>query len=217
MRGKQLNSLAIAVTAAMTINLMGCNEAAGPRTKDKITPPQAAEITVRGLNDTGADKFLDATHAPDVVSVSSNKPGPRLVANPVDQFPGQDAAFGRDRNAVDASVLNGQKGFSFVALDEKTGAELTPTKNTSGDDIFTNSKGDTVTPGCVKDRVTGLVWEYKNDIHGSMHYRDHTFTWYNPDANTNGGHPGQSLGYSVHRHELKRPYWYSWRHLQLYQ
>jgi len=200
MYSKQLNSLVITIAALATAGLMGCNEAASKKPPPGPISQKSSEITLHGLNDTGANKFLDATHAPESLTVSSGTPSPRFVSSPnggdpVPAFPGQDAYFGRDKSVVDASILNGTKSSNYVALDEVTGAELT----TGYDDVlkkasFTNSQGVTVTPGCVKDKVTGLVWEFKNDIHGSMHFKDHTFTWYNPDPNTNGGNSGQRVG-----------------------
>jgi len=41
----------------------------------------------------------------------------------------------------------------------------------------------------VKDNVTGLIWEVKTDD-GSIHDKDNTYTWYDPDPATNGGNAG---------------------------
>lgn|GEM_PF-4497843 len=188
---KQLNSFVIATAALAVMNLTGCNDAATPRSPT-VKPTSAVEIPLRGLNDTGAAKFLDGTKQPNAVASSkATAPPPALTPTPVSAFPGQDATFGRDAENRPSSILNGTKGFSFVALDAQSGAELTAGIDAKGRDIFTNSSGIAVTPGCVKDRVTGLAWEYKNDIDGSIHFKDHTFTWYNPDPNTNGGNSGQ--------------------------
>lgn len=46
---------------------------------------------------------------------------------------------------------------------------------------------------CVQDNVTGLIWEQKTDDNG-LRDKDWTYTWYNPDANTNGGHAGTQNG-----------------------
>lgn len=43
---------------------------------------------------------------------------------------------------------------------------------------------------CVKDKVTGLVWEQKDDKN-DFHDKDWVFTWYNSDSAKNGG----SVGY----------------------
>jgi len=49
--------------------------------------------------------------------------------------------------------------------------------------------------GMVKDNVTGLIWEVKEDKDGVKHYdnphdADNTYTWYDPNPATNGGNAG---------------------------
>ncbi len=52
----------------------------------------------------------------------------------------------------------------------------------------------TITPwDCVRDNVTGLVWEVKN-IDGGLRDQNHTYTWYHPDPERNGGAPGTPDG-----------------------
>ncbi len=41
----------------------------------------------------------------------------------------------------------------------------------------------------VRDNVTGLVWEVKTDD-GTVHDRDNTYSWCDPDSETNGGDEG---------------------------
>ena len=54
---------------------------------------------------------------------------------------------------------------------------------------------DTATPTggwiMTRDNVTGLIWELKTDD-GSVHDKDNTYTWYDPDPVTNGGNAGTS-------------------------
>ncbi len=45
----------------------------------------------------------------------------------------------------------------------------------------------------VQDDVTGLMWEVKTDD-GSIHDRDNTYTWYDPNPATNGGNEGTESG-----------------------
>ena len=94
---------------------------------------------------------------------------------PVSGFPGQDAEFGRDKSANDNS--DGHAGFSFTKI-SSTGAAL-PASATSW--------------SCVKDNVTGLMWEIKTDD-GGLHDRDWTYTWYEPDGTKNGGDAGTQNG-----------------------
>lgn len=43
---------------------------------------------------------------------------------------------------------------------------------------------------CVRDNVTGLVWEVKSSGSG-LHSKWHTYTWFNPDMKQNGGVEGR--------------------------
>ncbi len=90
---------------------------------------------------------------------------------PVSGYPGQDAEYGRD--ATDNDDSDGHAGFSFTKLDAN-GNPL-PASATSW--------------SCVKDNITGLIWEAKTDD-GGLHDKDDTYTWYTTDFTTNGGDPG---------------------------
>lgn len=118
------------------------------------------------LNDTGITTFGDA---------SSNT----LLTEPTD-YQGQDASYGRDA-ATQASTLNkiggGSAGFDFTKLGAG-GNELPD----SATEWF-----------CVRDNVTGLIWEIKTDD-GGLRDKDNTYTWYNPDGSTNGGSTGTQNG-----------------------
>ncbi|TVS09011.1 MAG: DUF1566 domain-containing protein [Gammaproteobacteria bacterium] len=48
---------------------------------------------------------------------------------------------------------------------------------------------DAETWACVRDDRTGLVWEVKTDD-GNLRDRGHTYSWYDPDVDTNGGVSG---------------------------
>lgn len=43
---------------------------------------------------------------------------------------------------------------------------------------------------CVRDNATGLMWEVKT-ADSTLHGKWHTYTWFNPDAKTNGGVEGR--------------------------
>ncbi len=90
-------------------------------------------------------------------------------------FPGQDAEFGRDVTHNDDS--DGHAGFSFTKIDAN-GNEL---------------PASAAQWSCVKDNITGLIWEVKTDD-GGLRDRDHSYTWYNSDSNTNGGNAGTENG-----------------------
>ncbi len=94
---------------------------------------------------------------------------------PVADAPGQDAQYGRD--VTDNDDSDGAAGFSFTKLDAN--GNTLPASATDW--------------SCVKDNVTGLIWEVKTDD-GGLRDKDNTYTWYNTDDTTNGGNAGTANG-----------------------
>jgi len=96
---------------------------------------------------------------------------------PQADFPGQDAQYGRDTTHNDNS--DGHAGFSYTKLDANG-----------------NSLADSATTwSCVKDNVTGLIWEVKTDNEPpDLRDKDWTYTWYNTNISTNGGSAGTANG-----------------------
>ena len=94
---------------------------------------------------------------------------------------GQDAHHGRDALAADGQLAktgSGDVGFDFTKLDS------------NGNDL-----AETATEwSCVRDNVTGLIWEVKDPSDGnvgdSLHDADDRYNWYNTDSTTNGGSNG---------------------------
>jgi len=84
-------------------------------------------------------------------------------------YPGQDARFGRDFMWNDSS--DGHAGFSYTKLDSQ-GDALPATAGSWS---------------CVRDNITGLVWEVKDDVFDSLQNKDNTYSWYNTDDSSNGG------------------------------
>lgn len=101
---------------------------------------------------------------------------------PVAGFPEQDAQAGRDKTKNNNA--DGHAGFSFTKLDAN--GKVLPASAKSWN--------------CVRDNVTGRVWEKKPKGDGTvgnqgLHDADDRYTWYSTDAaNNNGavGDPGQS-------------------------
>lgn len=85
--------------------------------------------------------------------------------------PNQDGHLGRDVTHTDDS--DGLLGFSFVKLDAH-GREL---------------PSDATSWSCVKDQVTGLVWQVAGSDEAAQ-----TFTWHEPDTSRNGGNVGVESG-----------------------
>lgn len=88
----------------------------------------------------------------------------------------QDAQVGRDALAAKnllEKVGGGQAGFDFTKI-SATGEQLS---------------ANTISWSCVLDNHTGLMWEKKTDDNG-LHDKNNVYTWYNPDAQSNGGKAG---------------------------
>ena len=87
----------------------------------------------------------------------------------------QDCSYGRDATHNDDS--DGHAGFSFTKLDM------------SGNALSASA----TSWACVRDNVTGHIWEVKTG-NGGLRDFGNTYTWYNPDPETNGGDPGTADG-----------------------
>ncbi|MEJ2406024.1 MAG: DUF1566 domain-containing protein [Candidatus Thiodiazotropha sp.] len=91
-------------------------------------------------------------------------------------LPLQDGDVGRD--ITDPNPDDGDVGFSFTKL-AADGSDMAAT-------AFPWS--------CVRDEVTGLVWENKSSDMTSPHYDWWTYTWRNDSGVNDGGDPGVSGG-----------------------
>ena len=96
---------------------------------------------------------------------------------PVSGYPNQDAQHGRDFNNNDDS--DGHAGFSFTKLDA------------NGNPLLANA----TSWSCVKDNVTGLIWEVKQGGNGTvgdegLHDADDLYNWYSEDSSNNRGFAG---------------------------
>jgi hypothetical protein len=110
------------------------------------------------LNDTGIT--VCATNTQTGLDCNSAAAG-------TDAFAGQDAEFGIDTQSTDDS--DGLAGLSFTKLD------------TSGNELPLAASDW----ACVRDNVTGLVWEVKSSDAG-LHDAGHSYTWYDDDPTSNG-------------------------------
>jgi hypothetical protein len=112
-----------------------------------------------GLNDTG---ITLCGNADGIISGNNN-----LIC-PQDSTPGQDGDYGYDVIHNDDS--DGHAGFNFTKLDN------------NGNPLPDQSVDYATTPwACVRDNVTGLVWEVKTDD-GGIHDKDTTRSWNNLPA-----------------------------------
>lgn len=113
--------------------------------------------TFTQLNDTGVTQFAD---------------GQSISSQYIAAYAGQDAEYGYDRTAISGvadKAGSGDKGFDFNKL------------NTNGNEI---DNVNAPSP-CVRDNITGLVWEVKNSDPSSLHYADNKYTWYFTEENGN--------------------------------
>jgi hypothetical protein len=127
-----------------------------------------------GLNDTGIGFCRDD---------NSNTADCATAAADSGTHPRQDARYGRDAAAAAGKlpkIGGGEAGFDFTAL------------NASGQ-ATTPSSGATPHP-CVRDNLSGLVWEVKT-ADGGLRDQGWSYTWYDSVHNY-GGNAGTASGTS---------------------
>jgi hypothetical protein len=125
---------------------------------------------LQALNDTGIIWSGNYWSGNNTTCVSSSTPnGDNVVTE-------QDCSYGRDATHNDDS--DGHAGFSYTKLDSN-GKPLS----------VKNASYDTKPWACVRDNVTGLIWEVKTNDNG-LHDKDDTYNWYNTDSASNGGAKG---------------------------
>lgn len=104
--------------------------------------------------------------------------------------PGQDGHLGRDVTFNDDS--NGHAGFDFTKIGADGDALAIQDRVWNN----TGSEAEGTRWSCVKDNVTGLIWEVKsakpNGVVGDagLHDSDDTYVWYEPNMQKNGGISG---------------------------
>jgi chitinase len=112
------------------------------------------------LNDTGVS--LNASNNDNLVAYQG-------------AFAGQDSHSGYDRMASSGfsdKAGRGELGFDFTRL------------NQNGDEVDQN----TIDWSCVRDNITGLIWENKTNVTLDLHSVEQIFTWYS--LAKNGGFAG---------------------------
>ena len=126
-----------------------------------------------GFNDTGINFCGDAS--------TNSAASCAAIASDTGTFPRQDARFGRDAASVAGQLAktgDGDAGFDFTALD----AAGLPTAPSSGASPHP----------CVKDNVTGLLWEVKT-ANGGLQDQNWSYSWYDSRHNY-GGSAGAANG-----------------------
>jgi hypothetical protein len=130
-----------------------------------VQPVPPLEESIIALNDTGVTSCAEDRNLE--------------IPCPVPSMPNQDADHGRDaaaRNGQLNKVGFGPAGFDFTKLDA------------NGDPLPDNAPSWQ----CIKDNVTGLIWEVPTD--SGLTSVANKYTWYQPDPLLNGGDAGQRDG-----------------------
>lgn len=103
---------------------------------------------------------------------------------------GQDAVYGRDAASNLSKVGYGPAGFDYTKLGAD-GEPLAIQDKPWGRDKDDNDNGAEANGtkwSCVRDNVTGLVWEVKTT--SGLHDANNTYTWYDTNAANNNGNAG---------------------------
>jgi len=153
------------------VYIVATDEASGvqsePTPEISVTPrpPLALVERLDALNDTGVTGCTDLTW--------------RSLPCPVASLPNQDADIGRDARARNGQLT--KQGFGPAAFDfTKIDANGTPAPD------------DAATWSCIRDNVTGLIWEVPGG--SELTSVENSYTWYHPDPMLNAGQPGQPNG-----------------------
>ena len=140
------------------------------------------QLLVEDANNNAVEKDITVTVVPMPTSVI-NDTGVIGVREPAGTsydaaLLGQDGQRGSDRrwrNGQGLKAGEGDLSFDFTRLDDK------------GEQV----DGPLTQWSCVRDNVTGLVWEVKSEQAG-LHDQDNTYAWY--QSASNGGDAGDVLG-----------------------
>lgn len=137
--------------------------------------PLGIATAANGMNDTGVTQCASA--------VSASADCPNTAA------PRQDAEFGRDADLA-GNILTKQGG-GVGSLDlTKLGANgVALAIQDQAWDLAGNEVAGTQW-SCVKDNVTGLVWDSKVDDVSNYRHGGNIYVWYNSTATENGGNSG---------------------------
>jgi len=150
----QTVSIAPAVTATETVTFtLRVKDTQGNVVDDSLTVT-IKPLPIQPLNDTGV--ILQATDS-------------QIFSGYRGDYPGQDGQRGQDiihANGLSEKAGRGQQGFDFTRLDA------------IGDEV----DDETVAWSCVRDNITGLIWETKTDVFTStLHSSNHSYSWYQSD------------------------------------
>jgi len=172
---RNINSVSVMINLQLNIkialilsvaSLIACEQ-----TPDTVAPVEEKRLV---LNDTGMNLYTQ-----ELPQRLPNDPKPEaLTLTPDVTALTQDADLGNDRS--DGLNSNGAKGFVFIKMDALGNTLADQTAN------YTDNPWS-----CVKDEITGLIWEVKTS--SGLQKGTNTYTWYNPDSTTNGNNAGTQV------------------------
>lgn len=147
---------AVTDTELVTFTLR-VKDAQGNSVDDSLTVT-IKPLPIQPLNDTGV--ILQATDSQVLDSYQGD-------------YPGQDGQRGQDiihANGLSEKAGRGEQGFDFTRLDA------------IGDEV----DDETSSWSCVRDNITGLIWESKTAVlTTTLHSNNHSYSWYQSDGDGN--------------------------------
>lgn len=162
-----LQTVAVAPTVSSTEKVtftLRVEDAQGNSVDDSLTV-NIKPLPIQPINDTGV--ILQATNT-------------QIFTEYQGDYPGQDGQRGQDiihANGLSEKAGRGQQGFDFTRLDA------------IGDEVDSESTNWS----CVRDNITGLIWEAKTGpLTTDIHSNQYSYTWY--QAENNAGFAGDELG-----------------------
>ncbi|MFT6990607.1 MAG: hypothetical protein ACJASL_002586 [Paraglaciecola sp.] len=158
-------AIAPAVTNTETVTFtLRVEDAQGNSVDDSLTVT-IKPLPIQPLNDTGV--ILQATDS-------------QILSGYQADYPGQDGQRGQDiihANGLSEKAGRGDQGFDFTRLDE------------IGDEV----DDETSSWSCVRDNITGLIWESKTGaLTTTLHRNTFSYSWYLSDED--GGFDGVQSG-----------------------
>lgn len=166
----QTVAIAPAVANAETVTFTLRVEDAQGNTVDDSLTVTVKPLPTQPLNDTGV--ILQATDS-------------EIVSDYQGDYPGQDGQRGQDiihTNGLSEKAGRGAQGFDFTRLD------------TIGDEV----DEETSSWSCVRDNITGLIWETKTDVLSTtLHSNNHSYSWYQSNEEGDGDESGISATCSI--------------------
>jgi chitinase len=150
----QTVAIAPAVSGTETVTFtLRVQDAQGNSVDDSLTVT-IKSLPTQPINDTGV--ILQATDS-------------QILSGYQGDYPGQDGQRGQDiihANNLSEKAGRGEKGFDFTRLDEM------------GDEV----DDDNASWRCVRDNITGLIWESKTDVlTTTLHSSSYSYSWYETD------------------------------------